>query len=286
MLLNFLQRISQPKHSVSATLVALAIPVALLAGYWVWFNTPPALTDPDNFRDCDVCPEMTVIPPGSFLMGSPETEEGRFRDEGPVHLVTIDYPFAVSIFEINHREWSAITGVRRKFGPDPDEPVSGISWLEANEFVLQLRERTGKKYRLLSEAEWEYMARAGTTGPFHFGQISAEKANYDSWDSYMGSPKSRSIADDYYAEGETYPPNAFGVYNVHGNVNEIVADCYSTSYEGAPADGSPRTWPGCDWHVMRGGYAANSPAQLRSAKRRSFSHAMMSAGLRVARDME
>ncbi|MEQ8664595.1 MAG: formylglycine-generating enzyme family protein [Rhodospirillales bacterium] len=280
-----LERISQPKHSLSATLVAWAIPFALLAIYWIWYTTPPALTDPNNFRDCDECPEMTVIPPGKFLMGSPPWEEGRFRDEGPVHLVTIDYPFAVSIFEITNREWSAITGVRRGFGPDPDEPVSGVSWVEANEFVLLLRERTGKEYRLLSESEWEYMARAGTTGPFHFGEISVEKANYDG-NSYMGSPTASPIIDDYFAEGDTYPPNAFGVYNVHGNVAEIVADCYSTNYEGAPTDGSPRTWPGCDWRVLRGGYASFSPAQIRSAKRAYYSGRLGTAGLRVARDID
>ena len=204
-------------------------------------------TEGEVFRDCDGtwCPEMVVVPAGSFMMGSPSGEKGRDADEGPVHRVRISEPFAVGVYEVTFEEWEAC---RRGGGcsHNPDDkgwgwgrrPVIHVSWQDAQAYVRWLSRVTGKAYRLLSESEWEYVARAGTTGPFHFGStITTEQANY-------GSRGGRT------APVGSFPANAFGLHDVHGNVMERVEDCWHASYRGAPGDGSAWTrggiaTPGC-----------------------------------------
>ena len=139
-----------------------------------------------TFRDCPECPEMVVVPSGSFQMGSPESEEGRYDDEGPVHGVTIARPFAVGVYEVTFGEWNACVSGDGCVALEPSSPrealshpVVNVSWSAAQAYVRWLSEKTGKAYRLLSEAEWEYVARAGTTGPYHFGSsLSPSQANY------------------------------------------------------------------------------------------------------------
>ena len=243
-------------------------------------------TEGEVFRDCDGtwCPEMVVVPAGSFMMGSPSGEKGRDADEGPVHGVRISEPFAVGVYEVTFEEWEAC---RRGGGcsHDPDDkgwgrgrrPVINVSWQDAQAYVRWLSRVTGKAYRLLSESEWEYVARAGTTGPFHFGStITTEQANY-------GFNRGRT------APVGSFPANAFGLHDVHGNVMERVEDCWHASYRGAPGDGSAWTRGGnCDARVLRGGSWYYGPQYLRSANRYELTAAnrFSFAGFRAARTLD
>ena len=234
----------------------------------------------DFFRDCDTfCPQMVVIPPGSFAMGSPLTEEGRYDDEGPLHEVTISTAFAVGVFEIWYSEWDACA---RDGGCDGYRPASHgwprgfpgfavrlVTWNDAQLYLRWLSEKTGHHYRLLSEAEWEYVARGGTTTPYNFGMV---------WDEYEyeevidGQPRSL--------------PNAFGVRNANSNVMEWVEDMFHPSYEGAPTNGEVWIEGGVD-RVVRGGKFGRG-AISRSAMRGAFGEAFAGwfTGFRVARDLE
>jgi len=253
----------------------------------------------ESFRDADFAPEMVVVPAGSFLMGSPESEEGRNKGEGPQHEVTIPQPFAVGQFAVTRAQFEAFvsaTGHRTDGGAyvwsgsewkldaskswrDPgftqtnDHPVVCVSWDDAQAYVKWLSAKTGKSYRLLSEAEWEYAARAGTTGPFSFeGPITPDKANYDGNYTYAGSPKGeyrqRTVPVD------SFQPNPWGLYQVHGNVREWVEDCWNESYSDKPdslkASGEAWTTGDCDRRVLRGGSWVSYPQYLRSAYRNRY----------------
>jgi len=243
-----------------------------------------------SFRDCDVCPEMVMIPAGTFTMGSPESEPGRDRDEGPPHRVKLA-SFAAGKYEVTFDEWAACVrdkGCKHNPGDagwgKGRRPVINVSWDDAQQYVQWLSQKTGKEYRLLSEAEWEYAARAGTRTAFSFGDsISPQQANYDSKVSYEGSPTAPG-------QGKTAPvgshaPNAFGLHDLHGNAWEWVQDCWNRTYKDAPADGSAWTSGNCKRRVLRGGAWGLEPRFLRSADRnyndanqRNFMN-----GLRVAR---
>lgn len=242
-----------------------------------------------TFRDCAVCPEMVVIPPGRFRMGSPFSEEGRRRDEGPQHPVTIARKFAVGKFEVTFDEWAACY---REYGCKEEandynwgrgrRPAVGVSWEDAKAYTQWLSRKTGRRYRLLSEAEWEYVARAGTATPFSTGtSISPQQANYDAKGTYAGSVSGAQRP----APVGRFPPNAFGVHDMHGNVWEWVEDCPSENYLGAPEDGSAWTRD-CDRRVGRGGAWNSTPENVRSASRMPMNAGaqMTDTGLRVARD--
>ena len=248
-----------------------------------------------KFRDCDNCPEMVVVPAGSFEMGSPPGEEGRYSQEGPVHRVTIPEPFAVGVYEVTFREWEACRQeggcVHRPSdvgGGSRDRPVVNVSWQNATNFVRWLSRKTGKEYRLLSESEWEYSARAGTTGPFHLGStISPEQANYDGNYTYGSGRKGRFKRRT--AEVGSYLSNAFQLHDVHGNAREWVEDCWHENYRGAPSDGRAWTTGGdCTRRVLRGGSWYNPPKLLRSAFRDRFEAGFRSdyIGFRVARTLK
>ena len=228
-------------------------------------------------RDCDECPELAVVPAGEFLMGSPDSEKGRFSEEGPVHRVTIGEPFAVGVYEVTFEEWDACVRGGGCGGHRPyderwgrgDRPVINVSWTDARSYVEWLSRRTGKRYRLLSESEWEYVARAGTRTPFHFGEvISTERANYDGRYTY-GPGRTGPYRQKTVPVG-SFPPNGFGLHEVHGNVSEWVQDCWNRSYERAPADGSAGETRRCAYRGLRGGSWLNQPRFLRSAFRTRF----------------
>ena len=242
------------------------------------------------FRDCPSCPEMVVIPAGTFRMGSPASEKGRRDNEGLQHPVTVS-SFALGATEVTFDEWAACVrgggwcrGYRlgdASWGRGA-RPVINVDWEDAQAYVLWLSRETGESYRLPSEAEWEYAARAGTTTPFHTGAtISRDQANYG-----------RSVRDG----GRTTPvgtfaPNAFGLYDMHGNVQEWVEDCWHDNYRGAPADGSVRRvrrGGNCDRRVLRGGSWYSNPLHIRSAARNSYSAGdrYIFAGFRVARTLD
>ena len=228
------------------------------------------------------------------MMGSPESEEGRGDDEGPVRRVTIGYRLAVGMFEVTFREWDACVSDGGCVGYRPDDkwgryehPVIEVSWKNAKGYVEWLRRKTGKRYRLLSEAEWEYVARAGTTTPFHTGRtISTEQANYDGNHTY-GSGREGAYRERTTPVG-SFEPNGFGVYDVHGNVWEWVEDCWNISYRRAPTDGSAWLRGDCDHRVLRGGSWYNIPEGLRSAYRirNTTGNRGSLVGFRVARTLD
>ncbi len=233
-----------------------------------------------GFRDCPECPEMVVVPAGSFLMGSPGHEKDRKEDEGPQHRVTIPSAFAVGKYEVTFDEWGACVAADGCGGYQPKalvwaaltHPMIYVSWLDAKAYVGWLSRRTGHRYRLLSEAEWESASRAGTTTPFSTGPtITTDQANFDGNYTNDGSPKGE-FRKKTLPVG-SFSANGFGLHDVHGNVWEWVEDCWHRDYVGAPTDG--RAWTsGCGaWvrRVVRGGSWYDFPWYIRSAFRVSNS---------------
>ena len=245
-------------------------------------------------RDCEACPELVVVPAGSFMMGSPASEWGRFNNEGPQRRVTIAEPFAVGVYEVTFREWDACVSEGGCNGYRPDDlgwgrggrPVINVSWDDARAYVKWLSQRTGKHYRLLSESEWEYVARAGTTGPFHTGStISSDQANYDSSYTYASGRKGRYRGQT--VQVGTFAPNAFGLHEVHGNVWEWTQDCWNDRYTGAPTDSRAWETGECERRVLRGGSWGDVPWLLRSADRGKNDSSIrdLKIGFRIARTL-
>lgn len=236
---------------------------------------------------CSFCPSLVSVKAGEFMMGSPATETGHTSTEEPQHPVKIRKNFMIGRYKVTMREWEACVEAKACYAAqatDPggtmsDLPVVNVSWEDAKAYAGWLSRATQKQYRLPSEAEWEYAARAGSTGPYSFaGEITPEKARYRSsgWD----------IANDKPVAVTMFKPNDYGLFQVHGNVWEWVEDCWHDNYNGGPHDETPRTEPNCERHVIRGGSWKDEPERLRSASRglgftevRSLIH-----GFRVARD--
>jgi formylglycine-generating enzyme required for sulfatase activity len=221
--------------------------------------------------------EMVAIPSGKFTMGSPESEHERYDDEGPQHEVTVP-PFFMGKYAVTQAQWRLVAGLpqveRELDDVDPsnfkgsDYPVERVSWLDAEEFCLRLSVVTGREYRLPSEAQWEYACRAGTTSPFHFGEtITGKIANYSSDIVYREEKKAKS-RDTTIAVG-SFPPNQFGLYDMHGNVWEWCMDDWHSNYDGAPKDGSVwvETAETASRKVTRGGSWYYDPRNCRSAYR-------------------
>jgi formylglycine-generating enzyme required for sulfatase activity len=213
-------------------------------------------------RDCEGCPELTLIPPGSFEMGANEL----YEFEKPVHGVTIRSSFYMGLREVTFEEWDACVDHGgcthrpndRNLGRGR-RPVTDIHWNDANAYLAWLSTRTGRKYRLPTEAEWEYAARGGTATTYPWGATMVkERANCVG----CNDPTRRQAV-----EVGQYPANGFGLYDMAGNAAEWVADCWSDSYRTTPRDGSAFNAPGCRERVLRGGSFNNDPRYLRSAAR-------------------
>jgi formylglycine-generating enzyme required for sulfatase activity len=246
------------------------------------YDQDPPFEPGDAFRDCEDCPLMVVVPAGSLKMGSPQDEQARAEDEGPQHRVTITRPFAVGQFEVTFAEWDSCVadGGCDRYRPNDEgwgrgsQPVINVSWEDAQNYLSWLRQTTGQEYRLPSEAQWEYAARAGTVTPFHTGQtISFDWANY-------GAPFNQQTSP-----GGKFPPNPFGLHDMHGNVWEWVEDCENNDYSDAPTDGSAWTEGDCAFRMTRGGSWVSSDSDLRSAARgrQGPSARRNDLGFRVAR---
>ena len=253
------------------------------------------------FRDCDECPELVVVPPGSFMMGSPASEAGRSDTEGPRHEVTIGYPLAVGVYEVTFAEWDACVRAGGCAGYRPEDegwgrgrrPVISVSWEDAQAYVEWMSSETGEEYRLLSEAEWEYVARGGTQTARHWGASSSGQCGYangydrtgDQKHDFPWDPISCSDGHADTAPVGSFEPNAFGLYDVLGNVWEWTDDCWNESYAGAPTDGSPWASGDCTRRVLRGGSWHFRPVILRSANRGwlSAGNRYSSLGFRLAR---
>ena len=239
------------------------------------------------FRDCDRCPEMVVVPEGRFRMGDLSGAGG--SGEKPVHDVTIASPFAVGKYEVTFAEWDACVAAGGcTHRPDDvfgwgrgSRPVINVSWDDTQAYVRWLSRETGKPYRLLSEAEWEYVARAGSTTKYQWGDdVGTNKANCakcgSQWDGKSTAPVG------------SFAANAFGLFDTAGNVWEWVEDCSHDSYQGAPNDGSAWAGRNCDRPVLRGGSWVDSPWFLRSANRFRYDSGsrIIFVGFRVARTLD
>jgi formylglycine-generating enzyme required for sulfatase activity/class 3 adenylate cyclase len=239
-----------------------------------------------DFKECaNGCPTMIALPAGKFTMGSPVGEKDRNNDEGPQRVVTIGQPFAVGKTAVTFAEWDTCVaaGACPKaedsgWGRD-DRPVTNVSWDEAKIYTTWLAKQTGKPYRLLTEAEWEYAARAGSPRRYFFGDEETQLGEY-AWFSKNSDSKTQPVG--------TRKPNAFGLYDIYGNVWQWVEDCYEESYSGAPTDGSAATSTACSRRVLRGGSWSGEPDMLRSANRNGFITLFRigNVGFRVARTLK
>jgi formylglycine-generating enzyme required for sulfatase activity len=231
---------SAPVESASADAAPAAAPVKASSG--------------KTFRDCESCPLMVSLPGGTFKMGSPSSEPGRNAYEGPQRDVTVK-PFAIGVYEITSAEWAACVAEGACSKKRADEtgklPALGVSWRDATAYASWLSKKTGGKYRLPSESEWEYAARAGSTTAYWWG---------DKFDRARVSAREASAVGSYEA-------NAFGLYDVLGNAREWVADCYVNNFVKAPTDGAAVADGDCSKRVIRGGAWSNAPVDMRTANR-------------------
>ncbi len=248
----------------------------------------------DKLNDGSLGPEMLVIPAGSFMMGSPDDEPQRNSDEGPQHQVEITN-FAIGRTEVTFEQYDRFArATGRKLPDDRDwgrgnRPVIYVKWEDATAYAAWLSEQTGQRYRLPSEAEWEYAARAGTLTPFSTGDcINTDQANYNGKYDYADCGAKTGLYRAKTVPAGSLPTNPWGLHEVHGNSWEWVQDCWHPNYEGAPNDGS--TWEAggdCALRVVRGGGWLNRPGNLRSARRDRFTTgvAYSDLGFRLARTL-
>jgi len=202
--------------------------------------------------------EFVLIPAGAFEMGSPSDEDGGYSNEGPVHHVKIEKAFHMGRYEVTQKQWRAIMGDNPSHFKGDDLPVETVSWDDVQEFIKKLNEKEGTdKYRLPSEAEWEYACRAGTTTRYSFGD-SESKLGYYAWYTDNSDKKTHPVGQK--------KPNSWGLYDMYGNVREWVLDSWHDSYDGAPADGSAWEGDGAT-RVIRGGGWGDGAGTCRSACR-------------------
>ena len=254
-----------------------------------------ALKPKDTFKECTNCPEMVVVPAGTFKMGSPANEPGRDDDEGAQHTVTLARQFAVGKFALTFDEWDACAADGGCNGYKPDnlgwgrgrQPVIEVSWDDARQYVAWLSKMTGKAYRLLSEAEYEYATRAGTQTAYPWGNYIGK------WGNYIGKNNANCVSCGSRWDGKqtapvgSFAPNQFGLYDMVGNVWEWTEDCYHGNYDGAPTDGSAWVEGGNCNRVYRGGSCFDDPRNLRSARRNGDPSRLRlrDIGFRVARTL-
>jgi formylglycine-generating enzyme required for sulfatase activity len=232
-------------------------------------------------RDCSECPELVLVPAGAFMMGSTEL----FQFEGPIHQVRIAKPFFIGRNEVTFDEWDAcVADGGCQYRPNDRgwgrglRPVSDIDWNDANVYISWLSRKTGRTYRLPSESEWEYAARAGTAVNYPWGTaFEREKANCLGCNAQQLS-RTTNVG--------TFPANPFGLFDMAGNVAQWVEDCWHPNYKGAPSDGSAWVTPQCAERVLRGGSFNNDPRYLRTAARFKYDYDVRfyTNGFRIVRD--
>lgn len=294
--------LSTPKKTATALswmqvcAARLGFPIIAVAAL-IWAGASGACTNAAHtagsvFKDCPTCPEMVIIPAGTFTMGSPAMEKGREADEGQ-HAVKIGYSFAVSKAPITWDQWDECVRDRACDGPSVEaalrldrdgkpiknyvdhvrgnHPVAGVSWRDAQDFIRWLNRKTGKeKYRLLSESEFEYAARAGSTTVYAWGnEPSHEYANYgkDSAQELGGKAEGRDQWENSTSPVCSFPTNAFGLCDMYGNVYQWVEDCYEPDGARLPADGSAVEQGNCSVRGFRSNSFESTEKSLRSANR-------------------
>jgi len=262
-----------------------ALPILLClctAAPLVRAQTPASHRPGEVFRDCDDCAEMVVVPAGEFNMGSAES-----APESPPHHVVIPNPFAIGRREVTFVEWDLCVAAKVcKYSPSDhgwgraDRPVIDVSWDDAKVFIGWLSQKTGQAYRMPTEAEWEYAARAGTESAYWWGR-----------DVGVGHAKCEGCGGDPGRQTvpvASFRPNAFGLYDTAGNAAEWVEDCWNASYRGAPRDGSAWTTGDCSLRVLRGGSFASKASAVRSTARFRYDEDVRyyANGFRVVRDLK
>lgn len=239
-------------------------------------SRPMAAPSGRTFRDTLASggegPLMVEIPAGRFIMGSPSEEPKRLKSEGPQHEVRIAQPFAMGVYAVTFDEYDRYADDTGDAKPNDEgwgrgkRPVINVSWHDVQAYCVWLRQQTGQSYRLPSEAQWEYACRGGTTTPFHFGErLGTDQANFDGNFTYNGSTKGEYRKKTVPVG--SFAPNAFGLYDMHGNVWEWCQDGWHDAYEGAPGDGSARESEVNRSRVLRGGSWNLNPESCRSARR-------------------
>lgn len=257
-----------------------------------------------EFRDCDDCPAMVRVAPGNFMMGAPDSERNRDDDEGPVHEVTIAGSLAVAKFETSWSEWEACMDDGACFLPAGNglpegsgwgkgqRPVINVSWNDVHRYLDWISDKTGRRYRLPSEAEWEYVARANSQTRFLHGDDAKTLCRIGNGADLATNFNNRNDCYDRIgrktAPAGSYEPNHFGLYDMIGNVWEWTEDCWNRSYEGAPAAGEAWMSGDCSQAVIRGGSWGSYPHDLRFATRKGLdrSYRGHEVGFRVVADLE
>ena len=260
-------------YTVSAWLVAAAL-WCVLAPAMAQQPMPAAGTE---FRDCPECPPMVVMPQRKFTMGYPGSEKGRLKNEGPRHGVRIAYGLAIAKHEVTFAEWDACVDdggchhrARDEGWGRGNRPVIDVSWRDARAYAAWLSQKTARHYRLLSEAEWEYGARAGVQTQYSWGSVASHgHANYGR-DECCGGHIADADQWETTSPAESFPANAFGLHDMLGNVWEWVEDCWNETHAGAPGDGSVRATGDCDRRIMRGGSGSSMPVRIRAAFRDAY----------------
>jgi formylglycine-generating enzyme required for sulfatase activity len=268
---------------------SLRIAAALLLAWGLGVPPADAAVPIEEFDDCAAaswCPRMLKIPAGAFSMGSPQGEADRFDDEGPQRKVTVP-AFAAGKYDVTRAQYSVFANATHRaaakdcffaFSREPswenpgfpqadDHPVVCVTWADAQDYAAWLSKRTGKRYRLLSEAEWEYAARAGSRTSYYWGaKPSHDQANYGADTPYtpLASGRDKWL---YTSPVGSFPPNAFGLYDMLGNVFQWVQDCHAETYAGLATDGSANEASGCPIRVARGGVWGDRASVMRSAAR-------------------
>jgi formylglycine-generating enzyme required for sulfatase activity len=242
----------------------------------------PSTEPGDIFRDCEDCGELVVVPSGDFTMGANDTPY-----EKPERVISVPRPFAIGRREVTFAEWDQCADAGAcKYRPDDhnwgrgNQPVINVSWDDAKLFLAWLSQKTGQKYRLPSEAEWEYAARAGTKTAFWWGRdAGAAHAQCDN----CGSPTTQRLAPV-----GSFRPNGFGLFDTAGNAAEWVEDCWNDNYRNAPKDASAWTSGDCRLRVLRGGNFTSKAAEIRSASRFRYDEDVRyyANGFRVLRELK
>lgn len=234
----------------------------------------------ETFKDCDGCGELVVVPAGDFVMGSTQKPS-----ESPPHKVTIRNAFAIGRREVTFAEWDrCVAAGGCGYSPSDqgwgrgDRPAINLSWADAKQYVAWISKQTGKTYRLPTEAEWEYSARAGTTTPYWWGKEAGE-----------GHARCADCGEKATGTSPvaSFRPNGFGLYDTSGNVAEWVEDCWNPSYRGAPGDGGAWTTGDCNLRVLRGGSFLDKAAGVTTAARFRYDNDVRyyANGFRLARDL-
>ena len=232
---------------------------------------------PASWRECADCPELLTLPAGSFDMGSHSgSEEDANTPRRKVHIAS----FAIGKYEVTQSQWLAVMGTKPSMFKGDEHPVEQVTWKQSKEFCRKLSEKTGHVYRLPTEAEWEYAARAGSDTDMYFGTDANELTEH-AW-------------FDDNSDETTHPvgqkkPNAFGLHDMYGNVWEWTMDCWNTNYSGAPVDGTAWSSGDCSMRVVRGGSWYNKVRSLKSNARARYSSEIRynsrGGGLRVVREI-